>query len=94
MATREDPIPDSETQDGSYSYIPENENAEIRVYEAISPSEKSIKEGFETSHGRLSCVQGLRKNENRKKQLGNDSVLAVMCQWIVDHQIGEQGPAS
>ena len=97
MANVEDSTPVLAAPGRSYSCIPgnenenENENADYSPYQAHGNREDSEKEPFTASHGLQTRSPSLRKNAHRKRKPGNDSALAVMCQWIVNHQIGEQG---
>ncbi len=91
MATAEDSIPVSAAPGRSYSSIAENENVngECSTYQANGKCKDSEKERFTTSHGLQTRSPTFGEKTNRKRKPGNDSALAVMCQWIVNHQIGE-----
>ena len=86
------PLPSLASSDSPISYKNGGEAGEYNTYQASSHSGPSEQEEVSTPHKRKDFSLGGRRNAKQKSKLGNESALAVMCQWIVDHQIGIQGP--
>lgn len=71
-----------------YSYMDGDGQGEYTANQVNGKREDRKNGGPITSHGQKRCPSDVTRGARHKSKPGNDGILALMCQWTVDHQIG------
>ncbi len=88
MAATEEPLSVLATPGVYYSHLDGDGRGEYSTNQANGKSEDPENKGPNMSHGQKSCPSDITRGARNKNKPGNDSILSLMCQWTVDHQIG------
>lgn len=88
MATTEEPLSVLATPGVYYSHLDGDGRGEHGTNQANGKSEDPVNKGLNTSQGQESCPSNITRGPRNRSKPGNDSILSLMCQWTVDHQIG------